>query len=146
MLGSPVDCSWIKVTGALSRKPDWDCHQHCVHLSRLSKMREPHLVVEDDLEAVRVGADGLPSDSLGPAGVPLGVLAGAGHSDGVGDGQKGDSGDDDFGEHGSGGESAVVNSIPSARTRHSRVDGRDDRKQEEETSVGVLSGLSRQSE
>ena len=58
-----------------------------------------HLVVEDDLETLGVGADGLPGDGLRTTGIPLGVLTRAGDLDGIDDSQESDGGDDDFGEH-----------------------------------------------
>ena len=45
-----------------------------------------HLVVEYDLETVRVSADGLPCDGLGSASAPFGVLSRAGDLDGIDDG------------------------------------------------------------
>lgn len=58
-----------------------------------------HLVVENDLETLRVGANSLPSDGVRTASAPLGVLIRADDLHGVDGGQERDGRDDDLGEH-----------------------------------------------
>lgn len=58
-----------------------------------------YLVVQNDLEALRVGTNSLPSDSVRTAGAPLGVLVRADDLHGIDSGQERDGRDEDLGEH-----------------------------------------------